>query len=88
MCNKLIGALSAVGRLDATLSGVPSLTATLSLPQAVAVDEYSGPYEFTPGAAPQVVEIANKKATDNITINPIPQNYGLITWDGATLTVS
>lgn len=86
--DKLIGALSAVGRLDATLSGVQSLTATLSLPQAVAVDEYSGPYEFTPGNAPQVVEIANKKATADITIGPIPDNYGLITWDGATLTVS
>lgn len=86
--DKLIGALSAVGRLDATLSGVQSLTATLSLPQAVAVDEYSGPYEFTPGNAPQVVEIANKKATADITIAPVPQNYGLITWDGSTLTVS
>ncbi len=86
--DKLIGALSAVGRLDATLSGVQSLTATLSLPQAVAVDEYSGPYEFTPGNAPQVVEIANKKATADITIGPIPDNYGLITWDGSTLTVS
>lgn len=86
--DKLIGALSAVERLDATLSGVQSLTATLSLPQAVAVDEYSGPYEFTPEEAPQVVAIANKKATDNITINPIPQNYGLITWDGRVITVS
>lgn len=86
--DKLIGALSAVGRLDATLSGVQSLSATLSLPQAVAVDEYSGPYEFTPGNAPQVVEIANKKATADITIGPIPDNYGLITWDGSTLTVS
>ena len=86
--DKLIGALSAMGRLDATLSGVQSLTATLSLPQAVAVDEYSGPYEFTPGNAPQVVEIANKKATADITIGPIPDNYGLITWDGSTLTVS
>lgn len=86
--DKLIGALSAVGRLDATLSDVQSLTATLSLPQAVAVDEYSGPYEFTPGNAPQVVEIANKKATADITIAPVPQNYGLITWDGSTLTVS
>ena len=76
--DKLIGALSAVGRLDATLS----------LPQAVAVDEYSGPYEFPPGNAPQVVEIANKKATADITIGPISDNYGLITWDGSTLTVS
>lgn len=24
----------------------------------------------------------------NVTVNPIPSNYGLITWDGNTLTVS
>lgn len=49
---------------------------------------YDGEYEFTPTAETQIVEIANKKATDNITINPIPHNYGLIGWNGAFLTVS
>ncbi len=52
------------------------------------VDVYEGAYEFTPTDEPQTIAIENKRATQNITINPIPSNYGLITWDGATLTVS
>ena len=49
---------------------------------------YDGAYEWTPTQSTQTIEIANKKALDNIKINPIPQNYGLITWNGSTLTVS
>lgn len=51
-------------------------------------EEYSGTYEFTPMAETQTVETAEKVLLSNITINPIPSNYGLITWNGATLTVS
>lgn len=49
---------------------------------------YEGPYEFFPSGTVQTIEIANKKALDNIVINPIPNNYGLITWNGSELTVS
>ena len=49
---------------------------------------YDGPYEWTPTDEIQTIEIAGKKAIDHIKINPIPQNYGLITWNGSTLTVS
>ena len=50
--------------------------------------DYTGSYEFTPTQSTQTAPTANKTLTGNITINPIPSNYGLITWDGATLTVS
>ena len=50
--------------------------------------EYEGEYEFTPSQETQVVETRNKVTRRNITINPIPQNYGLITWNGSVLTVS
>lgn len=49
---------------------------------------YEGDYEFTPSDTAQTIEIANERAINNITINPIPSNYGLITWNGSTLTVS
>lgn len=49
---------------------------------------YTGRYVFTPTTETQTVEINGKTATRNITINPIPNNYGLITWNGSTLTVS
>lgn len=52
------------------------------------VDYYTGSYEFTPSANTQVIEIDQLTASQNITINPIPSNYGLITWNGSTLTVS
>ena len=52
------------------------------------VETYDGAYEFTPTDEPQTIAIENKRATSNITINPIPSNYGKITWNGSFLTVS
>lgn len=49
---------------------------------------YRGEYEFTPSSSVQTIEIAGLTAKRNITINPVPSNYGLITWDGSVLTVS
>lgn len=49
---------------------------------------YEGAYEVTPSTETQIIPIANHIASENITINPIPSNYGLITWNGSTLTVS
>ena len=54
----------------------------------VTYDEYQGTYDITPGASVQTLNTKNKILLDNIKVNPIPDNYGLITWDGATLTVS
>ena len=53
-----------------------------------AAQYYDGSYTFTPSAEAQTIEISGLLARDDITINPIPSNYGLVTWDGATLTVS
>ena len=49
---------------------------------------YAGAYEFTPSDETQTISISGMVAERNITINPIPQNYGLVTWNGAFLTVS
>ena len=53
-----------------------------------ALPGYTGSVEITPSAETQILETADKSVYENITINPIPQNYGLITWNGSTLTVS
>lgn len=52
------------------------------------VEFYQGPYEYTPTQGTHTVQINGLLATQNITINPIPSNYGLITWSGSVLTVS
>ncbi len=54
----------------------------------IVADEFEGAYEYTPTQNTQVIEIAQKKAVQNITINPIPQNCGLVTWHGAFLHIS
>lgn len=49
---------------------------------------YTGSYTVTPAAAAQTLNTAGLMMTENVTIEPIPSNYGLITWNGSTLTVS
>lgn len=49
---------------------------------------YTGETNITPSTSEQVLNTADKVVTRNIVINPIPSNYGRITWNGATLTVS
>jgi hypothetical protein len=50
--------------------------------------DYTGEYVFTPGPEEQVVRTKNTVLLDNITIRPIPRNYGLITYNGSFITVS
>ncbi|MDT3386994.1 MAG: hypothetical protein LIR46_04415 [Bacteroidota bacterium] len=50
--------------------------------------DFGGPYDITPSQSEQVVEIEGLKATHNIVVAPIPNNYGLITYNGSILTVS
>ena len=49
---------------------------------------YEGSYELTPSAEAQVIQTNGLRMTSDLTIAPIPTNYGLITWDGTTITVS
>ena len=72
--------------IDAATMGV-----TLSTPVAkeyVDVQTYVGEYEVTPSAETQTLDTAGMRMSRAVTINPIPQNYGLITWNGSFLTVS
>lgn len=49
---------------------------------------YEGATEVTPSDTMQTLYTANRTLVTDIVINPIPSNYGLITWNGSTLTVS
>lgn len=50
--------------------------------------DYEGSYEVTPQAEAQTLATANRAMREDLVINPIPSNYGLITWNGQVLTVS
>lgn len=80
------GRLSGAGQLTGSL-GHGSQKGQLTVPQRIGTP-YTGEYEFTPTSETQTIPTENKALAQNIIINPIPSNYGLITWDGSTLTVS
>jgi len=78
---------------ESVLQGVLSATYTISgeisrAESGGSYDVYTGPYTVTPTRETQSLNTRGKIASANITVNPIPNYYGLITWDGSVLTVS
>lgn len=72
-----------------SLSVISIFDGELGVIEKVPVDEpYTGETEVTPSEETQVLFTAGKVVEQNIKINPIPSNYGLITWNGSILTVS
>lgn len=65
-----------------------ALTLEVSETTSCVSNPYTGAYSWTPTTNQQTISINGKTATDDIVIDPIPSNYGLITWNGSTLTVS
>ena len=51
-------------------------------------DTYDGEYEVTPTEETQILPTVGLLMKHNVTVNPIPTNYGRITWNGSTITVS
>lgn len=51
-------------------------------------DYYEGEVVFTPSDSVQVIPTKDLVLGDDITIEPIPSNYGRIEWNGSFLTVS
>ena len=49
---------------------------------------YAGPYVVTPNLSTQTLSTANMRMSENVVVNPIPSNYGLITWNGSFIKVS
>lgn len=51
-------------------------------------DRYGGPYEVTPTQETQTLDTAGLVMAEPVVVHPIPENYGLITWNGYSLRVS
>ena len=51
-------------------------------------DPYEGEYEVIPSMETQILQTEGKRMLHDVVVDPIPSNYGLITWDGSVLTVS
>lgn len=77
-------------RIPAALSASirPVGTLSSSFGENHAWPSYTGETEITPNNQTQTLLTAGTNVGADIVINPIPSNYGLITWNGVTLTVS
>lgn len=56
--------------------------------EVIDLDPYEGEYVITPNNETQTLLTKNLRMTNNVIVNPIPSNYGLITWNGSFLTIS
>ena len=84
----ITGTLSEVAIIRGTLSSTDGIVGEITVPEAVGGRHYRGSYTVTPSSEVQILNTKNMIMESNVTINPIPSNYGLITWDGTTLTIS
>lgn len=85
---ELHGTLTSPGTISGSLSGSNTIVGNLTIPSAILPPSYEGEYEVTPSEGTQTLATDSLYMRGNITINPIPSNYGLITWNGSVLTVS
>ena len=79
--NQLIGVTAGSDQARLHVSCVSNIT-------VADFPSYDGPFSFMPSTETQVIHVRNKVAYQDITIDPIPSNYGQISWNGSVITVS
>lgn len=84
---QLSGRLSPAPKLYGVVSVTESLTGGLSISTG-SIPAYHGETTFTPSTTEQIVSCGGLVMSTDIVVEAIPSNYGLITWDGVTLSVS
>ena len=85
---ELSGRLTPEERISGRLTANERIRGSLTIPVRILPEEYEGSYEATPGPEVQILATADRWLTEDIKIQPIPSNYGLIAWDGSVITVS
>ena len=81
------GTLSAPAKLQGVVSVQESLAGALTIAGGD-IPAYHGETTVTPSQEAQVIPCGGYAMPQNIIVEAIPSNYGLITWDGVTLSVS
>lgn len=78
-----------VGRLKGTLNEGSTLIGETRIKcGSYTGEEYEGAYTVTPSSERQILKTNERVCLGNIAIEPVPSNYGLITYDGTVITVS
>lgn len=75
-----------IGKLENNVHHV--IKGSLSTRVSISGDTFEGPYMVTPTRSTQLLHTSGKAMISDVIINPIPSNYGLVTWNGSVLTIS
>ncbi len=86
--DNLRGTLADLGGITGTLADGGSIAGRLNVPDIITPPIYSGPVTITPTRQAQTLETVGTMLNENITVEAIPNNYGLITYNGGIITVS
>ncbi len=74
--------------IDAVETNIPvSVQVETNIVTSTTAD-YDGDYDITPSAIQQVFSTEGKRVLHDFIVEPIPNNYGLITYNGSIITVS
>lgn len=79
--------LESAGALSFELSNANAIQFDLKTPAQIGVDNYEGDYVITPSSQTQTLNTRGLRMTQNVTINPIPSDYGHIVYDGSKILV-
>lgn len=85
---QIVGTLTPAATLTGTLTAGAGIQGTFTVPAIVETEPYTGDYTVTPSSVAQEVPVEGFRMLHNLVVNPVPSNYGLITWNGSTITVS
>lgn len=79
LSNALDGSCSLTSQLDGVVDKVIEVQTS---------EYYTGDYVITPSSETVTLPTEQLMMSANVVINPVPSQYGLISWNGSTLTVS
>lgn len=86
---ELTGKLKGSGTISGFLSASKGISGLLTIPSAVGVTVYDGPYEVTPKAwEEQVLQTEGKLMADDVTVFRVPYYETINLFDGKTAYIA
>ena len=83
---RITGDISVVDSMGADLASIEGLTVSLSIPEFASV-YYDGSYEIDPTDDVQTLQTQGLVMRQNLKINPVPDSYGHIAWNGTRILI-
>lgn len=67
---------------DVLIDAVPEFVTEL---HTTTYEDYTGPYELVAGEEAQTIPTDHLLMTENLIIDPVPDNYARMQWNGSTI---